>query len=586
MWLLPWHPESSLRSKYDVDDRVTTYDDKSIFTLFEGREKDKPCDNKVSIFKFEYQDSNKSLIDHAKQYLKRIKTIRHPSVLKYLDSYETEKSICIVTEAVAPLASIFEERPPFSNDVLKNEKELLPQYGLLQVAKFLQFLNNDCQLNHNNINIHSIFINESGIWKVGGFEYICPIDDSPPPRFDKLPEKYTPPERINPTKGRFPGKPYAVDSWGFGCLVWEYFNQPLTPSSSLRIAGKIPKPLSVFYNKLVQSSPKHRISPMDFVKDCKEANVFFNSPLLEIVLTLEEIYLLQDATEKAEFFERVKNSYHKFPKNFGQEKILPELINAFEYGAAGPTILDPILAVVKICFLSGDSIGANSKVKPHIVKWFGLKDRAVRSKLLLSISSYINLFDESEVNEKIFPQLAQGFRDSNPLIREQTVRSLIHLAPLLNSKNLNEGALKELERLSTFDEENGIRANSTVCLGKIAKHLNSQTQQTILIPTLLRTLRDRFPPARQAAVAGLLTNESMICVKDCATKVMPALCHLCIDPEMNIRQLAFKSLRLLIERVQTHSEKEVAPKPNSSATDSHTVSEPAGPQLNTTSSKD
>ena len=54
------------------------------------------------------------------------------------------------------------------------------------------------------------------------------------------------------------------------------------------------------------------------------------------------------------------------------------------------------------------------------------------------------------------------------------LQSMLHLAPKLNYKNLNEELLKHFARLQSRDDQGGIRTNTTVCLGKIACQLDPQ----------------------------------------------------------------------------------------------------------------
>lgn len=547
MWLLPWNANSDFFSQYDIGEQVHSYSERSIWALFKAKKKN--TNQSLSIFRFDIREPQSPAIDQAKHSLKRIKTLRHPSILKYVDSCENEKSICIVTEGVVPLAEYLERA---SQGFTETQREFSIGYGLLNVAKGLDFMNNG-QLNHNNINIHSIFVNSSGVWKIGGLDYVCSIEEKPPRLHEGLDEKYTPPERLDPSKARHQGGKFAVDSWGMGCLVWECFNKPLTPSSSVKTVGKMPKQLSIHYNKLVQSSPRHRVSPMDFINNCKETNVYFNSPQLEVMLALDEIQFINDSTEKDKIFDRLEKELESFPNDICKNKILPDLINAFEYGDAGAAIVNPIFKIGKML----DEEEYQTKLVPCIVKLYMCKDRATRSKLLQQLETYINLLAPNVINDQLFPQIIQGFLDSNFAIRGQTVKSMFHLAPKLSSSNLNEELVKHLTRLVSRDEEGGIRANTTVCLAKIAKLLSAETQSTILLPTFIKVMRDPFPPARHAAIAGVTTNESLFKDVDCATKIMPSLCHLCIDPETNVRRLAFHSLKVFVDRLESKSDKDV-----------------------------
>lgn len=77
-------------------------------------------------------------------------------------------------------------------------------------------------------------------------------------------------------------------------------------------------------------------------------------------------------------------------------------------------------------------------------------------------------------------QVANGFLDTNPAIKEETIRSVVHLAPKLDYNNLNVETLKHFVKLQSKDEHGSIRTNTTVCLGKIAQHLHPQIRQKVI----------------------------------------------------------------------------------------------------------
>lgn len=127
---------------------------------------------------------------------------------------------------------------------------------------------------------------------------------------------------------------------------------------------------------------------------------------------------------------------------------------------------------------------------------------------------------------------------------------MLNLAPKLNHHNLNEETLKHFARLQARDEEGGIRTNTTICLGKIAHHLDPAIRQSSLILAFLRVMRDPFPPARIAAIMALSATQNFYPVNDCSTKIMPALCHLTSDPEKSVRDVAFKSLKGFLSKME------------------------------------
>jgi hypothetical protein len=57
-----------------------------------------------------------------------------------------------------------------------------------------------------------------------------------------------------------------------------------------------------------------------------------------------------------------------------------------------------------------------------------------------------------------------------PVVREQTVKSVLTLVTKLPDRTINGELLKHLAKTSN-DEQPGIRTNTTICLGKIARNL-------------------------------------------------------------------------------------------------------------------
>jgi SCY1-like protein 1 len=97
---------------------------------------------------------------------------------------------------------------------------------------------------------------------------------------------------------------------------------------------------------------------------------------------------------------------------------------------------------------------------------------------------------------------ANGFTDASPELRELSIVSLALLAPRLSARILDT-ALGFIGALLN-DPEPGIRTNTVVCLAKVAPYLSQGTRARVLLPGFGARLRDPFPPARVAAVRGML----------------------------------------------------------------------------------
>lgn len=120
-----------------------------------------------------------------------------------------------------------------------------------------------------------------------------------------------------------------------------------------------------------------------------------------------------------------------------RDKILPQLITAYEYGDAGSAILPPMFKVTTVCWslffirlilifaaqLGNllDEAEYQKRIVPCVVKLFASTDRVTRARLLTTLVHFIGHLQPQVVNEQIFPNVAMGFLDTNPYIRDQTI---------------------------------------------------------------------------------------------------------------------------------------------------------------------
>lgn len=528
---------------YEIDEVIPGLEEKSIWKLHKARRK--ATGEVFSVFAFDLKNGSETQMEMAKASVKRLKTLRHPSILTYVDSLEGDRVIYLVTEYVEPL-----EARVRSADGDDGRWQSNVAWGLYQLTRALSFLNGDCGLAHLNVCLASVFVNQASEWKLGGVEYTCrgAEMDTPPIKIIPQLEKYDPPEKNDPGRLRG-GKIWSADMWGLGCLIWEVFNGDLTKPAALRSPGKVPKALVPLYCELVGANPASRPSPDDFLRRCRAARGYMNNSFIDTLLFLEEIQI-KDVNEKSRFFSTLPQHVDAFPEEICRYKILPQLISAFEFGGAGPAILAPLFKLGKLL----SDAEYQKRIVPCVVKLFTSTDRATRAKLLQQMEHFVDHLQPNVLNSQVFPEIVHGFTDTNATIREITVKSILHVAPKLNHNNLNVELMKHFARLQAKDPEGGIRTNTTVCLGKIAHLLHPETRKKVLVIAFTRAMRDPFPPARTGGILALAATQKFYPLSDVAQRVLPALCQMTVDPEKSVREQTFKAIKGFLGKLEKVSE--------------------------------
>lgn len=105
---------------------ITGFDDKNIWGLKKGKRKG--TEEIVSIFTYEIKNQSEATFELAKSALKRLRTIRHPSILQFHDSFENDKVIYVATEYVEPLGLYLDKIP---GDV---RRDLYLAWGIFQIT--------------------------------------------------------------------------------------------------------------------------------------------------------------------------------------------------------------------------------------------------------------------------------------------------------------------------------------------------------------------------------------------------------------------------------------------------------------------
>ncbi|KAJ5898413.1 hypothetical protein N7504_008701 [Penicillium tannophilum] len=521
---------------FSLGDRVDIGD--SIWTLHNGTKRDDS--SACSVFTFDIA-ANKSRLPLAKNAVRKSRTLRHPGVIKVLDTIETESTLYIVTERVVPLSWQVKRR---------SLSEETAKWGLYTVSSTLKFINEDASSVHGAVRASSVYTSESGEWKLGGFDILSSMkeDDAIIYTYGSIvPDaaRYTPPEVVKGGWEVIKRHPLtAVDAYGLGVLIFEVFNGQFSGGDQIGKTTNVPPSMHQSYKRLCTANPKLRLSPGHFVEQGKKHGGFFQTSLIRLTEDMESLGLKTDA-EREEFINELDKLSDDFPEDFFKMKVLPELLKSVEFGGGGPKVLSATLKIGSK--LSADEF--NAKLTPVVVRLFGNPDRALRVCLLDNLPLMIDNLPQKVVNDKIFPQMTSGFTDIAPVVREQTVKAVLSVINKLSDRVVNGELLKFLARTAN-DEQPGIRTNTTICLGRIAKNLGQSTRSKVLIAAFTRSIRDPFAHARVAGLLALAATIDVFTDEDCAGKILPAICPSLLDKEKLIRDQANKTLDLYIQRVR------------------------------------
>ncbi|KAJ7594647.1 hypothetical protein C8J56DRAFT_927286, partial [Mycena floridula] len=542
--------KSGLNLPFSLGAKVISFD---ACNLYDGTKRDDG--SKVSVFEYDFSQKQ-TFAPLAKNALRKLRTIRHPDVLKFMDAVESDNMIYIMTERVRPLRPDLQARQTKGSQ----EKEDWLLWGLHRISVALAFINDSCASSHGNVRIDSIFISPSGEWRLGGFELLSnPKDDAAvlytyghllgssglPPEIQK--DGFSALKQIDPA---------TIDAYELGILLNETFNPTHHPPPSASspyppptAASRFDIPTSVFplFKKLLFPHAKGRLTTKGFLEAGMAGTGFFASNRLVKVCVGLDGFAVASEGDKGSLLRTLNDSVSSFPTEFATDRVLPSLVSALEFGGASAATILPIVLQIGKNVPSDDY---STIIVTPLVKLYASPDRGTRMALLDHLPEYVEKLDKKTV-DKIFPHLQTGFSDTVAVIREATVKAIISIAPKVSDRILNNDLLRHLARMQS-DPEASIRTNTCILIGRLGPTLGYHTKRKVLVPAFTKALKDVFVHARVAGLMSFMATIECFDPEDIATKVIPNISSALVDKEKLVRDQAFKAVDLFVKKLEAH----------------------------------
>lgn len=361
--------------------------------------------------------TNKSPLERASR---NFMLYRHPSILRFITSWEKGSVHYLATERCKPLSFAL---------ATQNDTQIC--LGLRNILSALIFLVEKANMCHLNICTSSIYVNSSGSWRLGGFEHLCSknevnqtlLERSQPYRYiNALDKDETKNESI-----------HAIESFAFGVLCEEIFSNR-KKSSTIPNVTEFRK---YCVENLRNANAKNRPSLSAILR-----HSYFNQDFMLVHSFLSELPL-KNQNEKQTFFTSLIDRLREFDENVVGSELIDLILSRIVLldEAAKLCVLPFVLQPRNDCESTSTPITPifspetfTKFVTPKINQLFLVRDIQIRLVLLEYFPSYMDYFQSKDIlTSQILPQLLLGIKDVNDELVAATLRCLAELVPILGS---------------------------------------------------------------------------------------------------------------------------------------------------------
>ena len=383
--------------------------------------------NSVLIF-----SGDKHLMENLKHFSR---TIKHPSLLYYTEAYSVDSSLTthIVFENAIPLVQCLKDM---------TAQELV--HGMHNVTNALMFIHDKCLCSYNNVLMSSIFVADSGEWKLGCLENMSKFTNSSWQVFaqNKIPSHLLPPE--DSCEAAVPAAfGYTRDIYMLGHL---FKNDILNVNNysrhnTLSLNSSLTDFVSYTTRHMLNQDYKLRPKCVHILKQ-----PVFNS-YYSLIVNFFHNFLTKSEEEKTQFLQTLREKITTLDSKLVVARILPLLLDDWViYETTAQRVIADILnpAVSIRSPKSERGFLSESLYKEHVVPQFLklLQSRSIDTRLLLlsQLKPILPYIPKKEISKLLLPKLLAGLRDTNDDIVSLTFHCLGDLVPYLGSNRVVGGS--------------------------------------------------------------------------------------------------------------------------------------------------
>lgn len=421
--------ESSVLEDYDLDEPSAS--SKSTWTLRHGRYNDE-----LDVTVLSEQKENGQKWSLLQKNIKFLKSLRHPCIVKYLNTANMSGELYLVIERSSPLPDLLETLDPLEITT-----------GIHSVMEGLSFLHEQARMSHNNVCLDSVYVTSNGTWKISDLQHCCKFLEVTPD-FLKNSRPFRNKESISPEEKAerltiTNEMGHTRDVFSFGVMaetLLEYILEIGEKSKTFEI---------LVQDKCLNADPKQRPKFSTLMKD-----QLFCNDLLLITKFLREL-TLKPQKEKEEFFSSLYPRLTVLAEEVVAKQLVQLLLSRFvllEASAAMsivPNILVPKRGTSEKVEVHSQRLSPlfsvplyKTYVIPELIKMFHCHDYHIRMILLTYFPLYMDLFEKNDLEEVIFPQILLGVRDCHEDLASQSLHCLADLVKVLGRDTVIGGKSK------------------------------------------------------------------------------------------------------------------------------------------------